>query len=475
MNDDLYIILNHIREERIPQDIISREMKKNKDFKCGCGSVFKSLKNLQSHLKRNGKKHNKWLKKVCINTYMEEIEKYREHVYTLNSMILLEHKQQTNPTKLQCKCHSVLKNERTFKNHIKSHKHKKWLFETILNNPLEKKSPYKIICDCENIVYNTNWCRHVNGRSHTRKVTRMDNHIKGYPYIIGDSCIKCHYCTLEYNSHDMISVLPCCGGHFHRRCIYNWRTLNNNKCPLCNVHIPTKNLFSSLELETLGRCIFFQNRNKFLLKKILIDYNDQVTIFLHRIFDISSLITNSFVHIEELISTLNNVNVNTQYTRIIQHYNVHIYPHINEVISFSQELSTLIQSSRLNTSYIWKNIRPHLLWLNDNSNYLEELNKYYEELWDYVTRIFTPVINESDVINQGLSSSIERKDHVTHDFKKILFSPSKIRMKKCVICLDDFIKGDTVTLTKCSHCFHFHCIEENVHYSNDCPLCRTRL
>ena len=44
----------------------------------------------------------------------------------------------------------------------------------------------------------------------------------------------------------------------------------------------------------------------------------------------------------------------------------------------------------------------------------------------------------------------------------------------CVICMDTYMKGDTVNgLPQCSHYFHVNCIKAWLVGSNACPVCRS--
>jgi hypothetical protein len=47
--------------------------------------------------------------------------------------------------------------------------------------------------------------------------------------------------------------------------------------------------------------------------------------------------------------------------------------------------------------------------------------------------------------------------------------------QECVICLDEFMKGDIVIYTKCGHVYHYSCIENWVQRKSICPICSTNL
>ena len=41
----------------------------------------------------------------------------------------------------------------------------------------------------------------------------------------------------------------------------------------------------------------------------------------------------------------------------------------------------------------------------------------------------------------------------------------------CIICLDNFNKGETITRIKCDHYYHTHCIYTWFKKKKTCPLC----
>ena len=46
---------------------------------------------------------------------------------------------------------------------------------------------------------------------------------------------------------------------------------------------------------------------------------------------------------------------------------------------------------------------------------------------------------------------------------------------KCLICLEDYAEGDTLTALPCIHSFHTHCIREWLSQSRLCPICKETL
>lgn len=480
MNDNLHIILNNYKNHVIEEIIQNNEH--SGTITCGCGSTFKNMKNLKRHLEKSNssKRHTKWLVKNLINHMEQSSEEYREICYTINSIHVLDHKN-SHKKVITCKCHSSLKTLKTYKKHVHSRKHKEWLFEYIIRSITDEKedhhTPYKMICDCGRTVYNTNINRHTRGRHHLRIIEKMDTKVSGSSsYIFShNSNIVCDYCHIPYTIYDTVTVLPCCGKHFHRRCMYNIRIVNNDKkCPTCQKYVSDNSLLTKCEHDTIGKCIVLKNSNDTLLSRVLSEYYSEMTVYLRQLLQCKELIENSFNHIEDLIRNVNDERMISQYSHIVSHYNIHIYPNIIEFVTFIRELMNWIHECRLNFTIIWKNIRPHIIWTKDNIDYVDELNTYYNELWDYITQIIVP-LNEENIINQGLQNSVERKENINHSLKRYIFSPSKFDMNSCVICLESFHKGDNVSLTNCRHCFHFDCILENLHYSNDCPLCREQI
>tara|TARA_B100000745_G_scaffold294334_1_gene237217 strand:+ start:1656 stop:1925 length:270 start_codon:yes stop_codon:yes gene_type:complete len=48
-------------------------------------------------------------------------------------------------------------------------------------------------------------------------------------------------------------------------------------------------------------------------------------------------------------------------------------------------------------------------------------------------------------------------------------------LHECVICLENMINNETVTLTECFHMYHKKCIDDWLKISNICPLCDFKL
>jgi hypothetical protein len=46
---------------------------------------------------------------------------------------------------------------------------------------------------------------------------------------------------------------------------------------------------------------------------------------------------------------------------------------------------------------------------------------------------------------------------------------------QCMICLSDFVAGESLRRLPCAHVYHQPCIDEWLHRCTDCPLCKTNV
>ena len=51
----------------------------------------------------------------------------------------------------------------------------------------------------------------------------------------------------------------------------------------------------------------------------------------------------------------------------------------------------------------------------------------------------------------------------------------KIKPNKCLICLDEYKKGDELTKIPCNHWFHSKCILTWLDQEYNCPICNFEL
>ena len=44
---------------------------------------------------------------------------------------------------------------------------------------------------------------------------------------------------------------------------------------------------------------------------------------------------------------------------------------------------------------------------------------------------------------------------------------------KCIICLDEYVDNQVLSVMKCQHVFHYNCLKKWLNESPNCPICRT--
>ncbi len=54
-----------------------------------------------------------------------------------------------------------------------------------------------------------------------------------------------------------------------------------------------------------------------------------------------------------------------------------------------------------------------------------------------------------------------------------LYEDIATNISNCSICLENYEKKDSITLTKCSHLFHKECLTKWYDKNKNCPMCRT--
>ena len=73
----------------------------------------------------------------------------------------------------------------------------------------------------------------------------------------------------------------------------------------------------------------------------------------------------------------------------------------------------------------------------------------------------------------GICSIIKEKRNKS-DIKGYIIE-KKLIGHECIICLDEFNIGETVTLIKCGHMYHTHCLYYWFLTKEVCPLCDEEL
>ena len=95
--------------------------------------------------------------------------------------------------------------------------------------------------------------------------------------------------------------------------------------------------------------------------------------------------------------------------------------------------------------------------------YLQSGNQGNDENYNFTDLFNELFYQSSNGVNENLLISLP-KIKVDDD--------SKLEQDKCVICLENFKKGDELIRTPCFHCFHSKCIIEWFKNNNTCPICK---
>ena len=74
---------------------------------------------------------------------------------------------------------------------------------------------------------------------------------------------------------------------------------------------------------------------------------------------------------------------------------------------------------------------------------------------------------QSPEVDKNILKSIKR------NLPKIKYKENE--ESKCVICIEDFKKGQTVYHLTCNHIFHVHCLNKELQKRLKCPLCREEI
>lgn len=96
----------------------------------------------------------------------------------------------------------------------------------------------------------------------------------------------------------------------------------------------------------------------------------------------------------------------------------------------------------------------------------EEMPYNFQEYWRniVVDNILDDGYNIADINNFVIKKTSSKS------IKTVKTKPDE----RCTICLIEFDKEGT-KLNNCGHIFHKDCLNEWLHYNDNCPLCRTQL
>lgn len=91
--------------------------------------------------------------------------------------------------------------------------------------------------------------------------------------------------------------------------------------------------------------------------------------------------------------------------------------------------------------------------------------------------------NNSNLYDDGINSYSDDLIIKNKDFNKIIEKYNVNRIddinnfydKKCIICLEQFKKGDNYIILPCMHFFHGGCIKKWININNRCPFCNLEI
>ena len=107
----------------------------------------------------------------------------------------------------------------------------------------------------------------------------------------------------------------------------------------------------------------------------------------------------------------------------------------------------------------------------NNDNFIDEIILYLEYMNERLRilrgleELLFPA--QSPEIDKNILKSIKR------NLPKIKYKENE--ESKCVICIEDFKKGQTVYRLTCNHIFHVHCLNKELQKRLKCPLCREEI
>jgi len=156
---------------------------------------------------------------------------------------------------------------------------------------------------------------------------------------------------------------------------------------------------------------------------------------------------------ESIFNTQNTGSIDYIYT---EHY-FNIPENFYRNVDYSNFDFPTNNSYNLNIRNIFDQMYPILL--NDVINYIDS---------EIIEEVMERTLNET-------TNERNQNEFITFDSKMYKELIEDTKNKDCSICLLDFEDEHLVSLTKCNHLFHNHCITEWSRYKKDCPICRENL
>ena len=104
------------------------------------------------------------------------------------------------------------------------------------------------------------------------------------------------------------------------------------------------------------------------------------------------------------------------------------------------------------------NYNSQELFEENNNSYNTNNSVYYDGFNSYSDDLNNKIIDINKIMEK-LNVNI-----ITDDINNFLD-------KNCVICQEEFKKGDNYIILPCMHLFHSNCIKEWINVKNKCPIC----
>ena len=107
----------------------------------------------------------------------------------------------------------------------------------------------------------------------------------------------------------------------------------------------------------------------------------------------------------------------------------------------------------------------------NEDNEINEENEYTEinEENEYTEINEENEVNEINESNQDINTLINKLPRNT------LKDVNKLSNKECVICMDNYVKGDKIISLPCIHMFHENCIKSWLIKERKCPICKFKV
>ena len=124
----------------------------------------------------------------------------------------------------------------------------------------------------------------------------------------------------------------------------------------------------------------------------------------------------------------------------------------------------------------------HLDWENFDT-FLDRTEEFLHatSLWSHVESLTSFVsildnLNEDRQYEAALQESFEACECLKRNVEREVDVAARFandnEENTCIICQQEFSKGETIGTPPCKHDFHLHCLIEWGHYKAECPICK---